>query len=295
MAMRPTQHQRYAEQIDRVVQYLQRLDWSRDEQGTDLESLASIANLSSWHFHRIFRLMTGESVGDLVRRIRVARGIAMLDHSSAQVTNAAMASGYSTPQAFARATREVTGRSPTDLRRAEDVLASLRARLNAKDNRNARPPLLIEITSIDPFTVQALRNVGDYKHLDAAYGRLFEMVFAEQSIESLRGIYGVPHDDPLSVPAHMCQFDCAVQLDPAGAVTPPVKTMRLGGGTYVIGRHIGDYNLIHATIDQFVCAVLECDGITVADAPLHIRYHDQPEERPIEELRADFFIPLEWV
>ena len=35
-----------------------------------------------------------------------------------------------------------------------------------------QPPLSIEITSVEPFTVQALRNVGDYAALNRAFERL---------------------------------------------------------------------------------------------------------------------------
>lgn len=292
--MRHTQRQRYAGQIDRVVQYLQGLDWSRTEQSPDLEALAGIANLSSWHFHRIFRLMTGESIGDLMRRIRVARGVAVLDDGSMQVTHAAMASGYATSQAFARAVREVTGQTPTQLRRSQDLLSSLRAQLRIESDSRATPPLSIEITSIAPFTVQALRNVGDYKDLDAGYGRLFDLVFAELPMQSLQGIYGVPLDDPLSVPAHLCRFECAVQLEGTVSIAAPVAEMRLGGAHYVVARHVGDYNLIHSVIDDLADALLDCAGISFADAPVHIRYLDQPEDCPADRLRADIFIPIEW-
>ena len=40
--MRPTQRQRYAEQIDRLVRYLHTLDWSDSAADVDLEQLASI-------------------------------------------------------------------------------------------------------------------------------------------------------------------------------------------------------------------------------------------------------------
>jgi AraC family transcriptional regulator len=96
--MRTSQRQRYAEQIDRVLRYLEALDWSV-ENAPDLEVLASIAHVSPWHFHRVFRLMTGESVGAVVRRVRVARGLAALSCSAQQVTEAAMTSGYGTSQA----------------------------------------------------------------------------------------------------------------------------------------------------------------------------------------------------
>ncbi len=289
--MRPTQRQRYAAQIERLVRYLHALDWSDDAAALDLEKLAAVANLSPWHFHRVFRLMTGESVGEMVRRMRVAKGAALLSGSPGHVTQAAMASGYATPQAFARAVRRVTGLSPTDLPRSQELLALLRARAAREDGT---PPLSVEITSVDPFTVQAMRNVGDYRQLDAAFGRLFECVFAEQSMDALQGIYGVPIDDPLSVPPTECRFECAVKLDVAAAFTFPVRSIELGGGMYAVGHHLGDYDLVHPAIDELCAMLLECRDTRLADAPLYVWYLDDPEAGPPHELRADIYIPVEW-
>jgi AraC family transcriptional regulator len=289
--MRPTQRQRYAQQIDRLVRHLHALDWSDAATHTDLEKLAAIANLSPWHFHRVFRLMTGESLGEMVRRLRVAKGAALLRGTPGQVTQAAMASGYATPQAFARAVRRVTGLSPTDLPRSPDLLARLQARTTTTDEE---PPLSVEITSVDPFIVQAMRNVGDYRDLDTAFTRLFEWVFAEHSMATLQGIYGIALDDPLSVPPAQCHFECAVKVDAAVTFAPPVRAIEIGGGTYVVGHHRGDYNLAHAALDELYAMLLDSREMHLADAPVFMWYRDDPEARPAHELRADIYVPIEW-
>lgn len=289
--MRPTQRQRYAERIDRLVRYLSAVDWSDHAADLDLETLAAVANLSPWHFHRIFRLMTGESVGELVRRLRVAKGIAQLGGLRGDVTQAAMASGYATPQGFARAVRRVTGLSPTELPRSQEMIALLQARVATQ---GGRPPLSIEVTSIDPFMVHAMRNVGDYRCLNAAFARLFELVFAEVPMQTLQGIYGVPLDDPLSVTAAECRFECAVRSESLTTPQSPVHAIELGGGSYLVAHHVGDYDLIHAVLDHLYLAIVESSGIEFADAPLFVLYRNDPEARVARELQADIHIPIEW-
>ena len=60
----------YADRIEKVVQHLSRRDPQRED--PQLAELARIANLSDYHFHRIFRLMTGETPIAMVRRLRLA-------------------------------------------------------------------------------------------------------------------------------------------------------------------------------------------------------------------------------
>ena len=77
-----------------------------------LESLAAVAHMSPYHFHRVYREVTGESVVETVKRLRLAQAAQRLT-DAAQVTAVAHDAGYDSPQAFARAFRDFTGVSPS--------------------------------------------------------------------------------------------------------------------------------------------------------------------------------------
>ena len=40
--------------------------------------------------------------------------------------------------------------------------------------------------------------------------------------------------------------------------------------------------------------MIESRDIILADSPVFVLYRDEPEARPADELRADFYIPIEW-
>ncbi|WP_239805750.1 helix-turn-helix domain-containing protein [Croceicoccus hydrothermalis] len=88
----------YAERIERAIALLEQ----KTAAGLppSLSELASAAALSPFHFHRIFRVMTGESVGSAVARVRLGGALPLLDRS---ILDAVSQSGYATSQAFARA------------------------------------------------------------------------------------------------------------------------------------------------------------------------------------------------
>ena len=50
----------YERRIHRVVAHID----AHLDQPLDLESLAAVANFSAFHFHRLFRAWTGETLGD---------------------------------------------------------------------------------------------------------------------------------------------------------------------------------------------------------------------------------------
>ncbi len=95
-----------------------------------LERLARVASLSPYHFHRIFRTMTGESVSAYVQRRRLESSARRLyADPSATVLEVAIAHGYQNASAFSRAFRGHFGMTATQWRRAEGE--ARRARLLA--------------------------------------------------------------------------------------------------------------------------------------------------------------------
>ena len=64
----------YKERMLRVLVHIQQ----HLDEPLGLEELARIACFSQYHFHRIFRGMLGESVGEHIRRLRLERAASRL-------------------------------------------------------------------------------------------------------------------------------------------------------------------------------------------------------------------------
>jgi len=72
----------------RILRVLTHIQEHLDEP-LDLEALARVACFSSFHFHRIFAAMTGETLADHVRRLRLERAAMELRSSAKQVIHLA--------------------------------------------------------------------------------------------------------------------------------------------------------------------------------------------------------------
>jgi AraC family transcriptional regulator len=89
----------YGRRIARVADYIaENLD-----AGLDVERLAAVAYFSPWHFHRIYRETTGETVADTVRRLRLHRAAVELTRDDTPLGQVAKRAGYGTLAAFSRA------------------------------------------------------------------------------------------------------------------------------------------------------------------------------------------------
>jgi len=82
-----------------------------------LSELAEVAQLSPFHFARMFKRSLGVAPHAYHRRLRIDKARALLLSTDLSVGDVAAAVGYKRPQAFSRVFRQVTGQAPATWRR----------------------------------------------------------------------------------------------------------------------------------------------------------------------------------
>jgi AraC family transcriptional regulator len=284
--MKTGQRSAYADRIERAIGFIETA--AAAGEAPTLGDVAGAAAMSEYHFHRVFRLMTGETVADAITRIRLGASLPALDDGIIEATGK---SGYATSQAYARALKGKTGSSPTMLKSNEEARRMANEALANPALPGDAPPIRIEIASFAPLKIMAIRNVGDYRELNNGYGLLFETLSGLVSPEAIIGIYGIPHDDPRTVPVEQCRFDCAFLLDQTVEPAGDLQSIELAGGDYARMDHLGDFDLIHNAIDAVYDWAIAHDRM-VDERPLFIHYLDDPDEVPPEEQRAQIWLPL---
>lgn len=294
-ALKPGTRDAHLRRIQRAVALIEQAI-AGGEEPPELSRLAAAAAFSPFHFHRVYRAMTGETTGQTVARLRLLQGLRLLANGERTVTDAALAVGYQTPQAFTRALRQGIGGTPSELRAEPE-------RLWREIDRLAQPPapedgyaapLRVEVVSVEPFQVAALRVTGAYPEQNQGYGRLFGWAAENGLLDSLRGLYGVPLDDRRDVAPQACAFDCMLALAAAFAddAGEGVRMQVLGGGRYARVRLVGAFDGLEALTDALLARWLPESGESLRDAPLFHEYLDDPDETPEAVLRTDIYLPL---
>ncbi|MBX9815636.1 MAG: AraC family transcriptional regulator [Sphingomonas sp.] len=100
-------------QVRRCEEYLR----ENLAENVSLAEVAELARLSPFHFARQFKATMGLPPAAYQRKLRLERAQEMLLGTDLEVGEIAVAVGYETPQAFARAFRQGIGASPSDWRR----------------------------------------------------------------------------------------------------------------------------------------------------------------------------------
>ena len=262
----------------------------KDERSPTLEELASAAALSPFHFHRVYRLLTGESVGQSIQRLKVTHALELVNGGDS-VTGAALAAGYASSQSLAKAVRHHTGASVTELRGTGlgDEIGRL------KRPRKEGSTMSLEIVDHAPVTVACRLVVGPYDELNLGYRALFEDVCEQLSPDEISGVYGIPVDDPRDVPRDEHRFACALGVPrDAGALDRDVELRELGGGRFALARFVGPYEGVPAAVDDLYSQIL-AEGLGLGSAEAFMHYVDQPgtDDGPDVIHESHIYVPVE--
>ncbi len=111
--LQPAARRTYIARINRVVDHI-----SANLAGTlDLQALADVAYFSPWHFHRVFQAVTGETLADCVRRLRLEAAAQRLIFTPQTALQIALDTGFASAEVFSRAFRTHFDMTPTAWRR----------------------------------------------------------------------------------------------------------------------------------------------------------------------------------
>lgn len=289
--MKSSTQKSYHQRIERVVGFLN----DHVNNHPSLKMLAEVAAISPFHFHRVYRAVTGETPSGTLRRLRLARACHLLEDSRKSVTQVAFDVGYDSSQSFATAFRSGTGFSPTEIRKNPEALKHASTFLSgpAEAPKNEAGNIEVKVVSVEPFKVIASRHLGSHKGLFRAYGELFN--WAEQSglVESFKGIYGIPIDDPRAMPEKECRFDCCFDFGPDAAVGGGFRESSLGGGLFAVTHHLGPYDGLEDKYDYLYGPWLNASGYALPERSLFNHYLQDPDTAPPEEWETDIYMPIE--
>lgn len=273
--------------VERAVTFM--TEEALNETSPSLEQIAAASGLSKFHFHRLYALLTGETCTDTMTRLRLARAADTLKDPGVSVTDAAFAAGYSSSQAFAKALKRVLDNSASTLRADPERLGEAIETLAVPKDRDGQdqPELRIEVASLAPFEVIAVRTDSAYPNLNENYWALFE---AAGNPELVEAILGQPFDD---IATEDLRFDCSLKLSAMPDDLPQGMERRTEqGGLHLLTRHVGAYAGLEDAVDRLYLHALSDDGIEIADQPLRFHYLDDPETTAEADLRTDIYLGI---
>lgn len=279
----------YRLRIDRVIRYI----CSHLEEELTVERLSGVSGLSKFHFHRQFTAYTGYSVAQFVRLTRLKRAAYQLAFDPRRpIIRVALDAGFSAPEAFSRAFKDVHGQSPSEFRRSPQWGGRVKDQhLPATTRSNVMNPTIVHF----PETrVAVLEHRGPPERLMSSVARFVEWrKSCGDSPSATARTFGIAYDDPRRTAPEDFRFDICGELP--GALSPNASGViekAIPAGRCAVARHVGSTDAIGETVVALYTSWLPQSGERLRDFPIYFHYIERMPQVPEHEQVTDVYLPL---
>lgn len=282
-------------QIKKVIYYIE----EHLDEAMDIVTLARVAGYSRFHFCRIFRLSTGESVMAYVARLRLERATRKIV-AQKSVAEIGMEAGFCTSTGFLKAFKRRFGISPTAYR------LIVQSRLKKYREKRIGEP---EVVTREETDVVFMRVKGPYMESskEAWEQLVIKMhVLKEQfsadppkiKLHLVKGAcdaIGICHDDPTVTHEENIRYDAALawgKEEVKELARYGFETKRIVGGYYAKVSYRGVDRSEDAWYGLY--SWLSDNGYMLRDVPPFEIYLNGATEPDMQKLEVEVYIPIEY-
>lgn len=266
----------YIQSVCRVILYIEQ----NYNSALNLEELSKVASFSKYHFHRIFKSVVGESIGNYIRRVRLSNSTLQFK-TNQKITQIAMNCGYETNASFSKAFKKHFRITPKEFAK------------NAKLKRGNKM-LEPKIVKLEDIEILYVRKTGEYTKCSIkAWETLINFVSKEYFIRDDVMMFGIGHDNPHVTDADKLRYDaCVSWVDKTIQTKGEIQSKIIDGGKYAVFLHKGDYIKLINTYDSVSNWIVE-SGVKLRDLPIFEKYlNKNPITCNKDDLRTEIYIPI---
>jgi AraC family transcriptional regulator len=267
---RPAPQLEYQKRVHRVENYIA-LNLEHD---LGLDKLATIARFSPFHFHRLFKAVTGEPLYHFIRRLRVERAANLLrDHHDLPIGHIAAECGFNSQAVFSRSFHEHFGMSAREWRlggfwwfngrrwewrtrddakqradtpeEAESAATERGLHVSmiaeARSGKRCENLRKIDVVDVPSFRIAYMRQVGPYdaEPMLSLCQRLFRWVETHGMLTRDSIGVGFGQDNHHVVAPERCRYDVGLVVDPDFLPDYALDVLDIPGGKFIVADFVG--------------------------------------------------------
>lgn len=284
-------------------------DYIEQHLGEDLtiEKISCIANFSPYYFHRLFKLITQESLYSYIRRLRLEKAAFLLNSDNdISILEVALGIGFSNQASFAKAFKKAYGMSASQYRNSkngqtENNIGKVVGDLSCYNNNdrlqsNICNPCSIDVKNVEDKNLIYIRHTGFYKGDSGLFMNLFKELCKWGKARNLVGLNSnwlvIFHDRGDITEDNKLRISVCLQVDHDVEVNGAVGKCILFGGRYAVGRfEVSDYEYQNAW-DYMLFKWLPENGYKIDDRVPFEEYPHDASAISEDKRVVDIYIPI---
>jgi AraC family transcriptional regulator len=288
--MRTDTKNSYLESINKAITYIE----NNVSSEIQLKDIATQANLSQYHFHRVFKSLTGDTTKDFLTRLRLEKAALKLKHSIHEIGQIAFECGYQNHETFTRSFKEYSGLTPIEYRSSIAELTTNKQNEYEKENidlntLNVEGPV---IKTLPDLNLAYIRHTGSYDKVGGSIQRLMLWAASHLALKLMPVTIGIVHDNPDLTDEQHIRFDACVQLSKEMNPSGEIGYKKIEGGKFAVFTYKGSYNGFYPVYDYIYNMCLFEHKYELADKPALEWYVKSPPFYKPENFVTDFYVPI---
>ena len=293
----------YKNRINRVFEFID----ENLESNLSLNKVSEIAFFSPFHFHRVFKFITGETLNEYITRRRMEKSALDLLHNNISTTEIAHKFGYSDNSSFSRTFKRYYGVNPTEFRKENPNRHSKIRQLESKNGQEypdyekyicvinnlknwIKMNAKIEIKEMAKMDLAYVSSIGP-QNLQNAYGRLMQWATPKGIVNDQTKMVTIYHDSFKVTEASKVRLSASVLLNKPVETDGEIGLTSIQEGKFIVGSFEIGMNEFEKSWTGLYLWMNE-NGYKKADREPLEMYHNNFNAHPERKAIVDFYIPI---
>ena len=284
--MKEITNSEYNKAINQVVDYIN----EHLNESIALKTIAEFANISEFHFHRIFKAYIGESVGSYISRLRLENAAQKLQITGQTLTEIAEKSGYQTQFSLSKAFKKHFGITPSAFKNIQTYFSS-------QFSRPEYDPLELQpnIIDIDRKELVYIRIIGKYGSklgFETAWKKLWQFAKQKNIVSENSEFIGLSFDDPNITKHEQCRFYACISTDKNVKPEGEFGIQTIDKGKFAVSIHKGAYSGLNRLYQSIYFEWLPQTNAILRNCMPFEKYLNNPDRVKETDLLTEIYIPI---
>lgn len=291
--------QTYIEKINTVQDYIE----NHLDEEISIHKLSQIASFSEYHFQRIFKQFTSESLYSFIKRLRLEKAIFLLrSNQKLTIQDIALSVGFSNQASFAKALKEKYKLNASQIKRLNDLEINYMIdenRTNGKvltSDSYYNNPIELTIQIVEPIKVLYIRYTGAYKGNSDLFSKLFTKLYCFANKTKLLSKdtkwFVVYHDYSELTAQEKLRLSVCMSIKEKLTYEGEFGCMEISGGRYAVGKFLIRVDEYQSAWNYMTSKWLPDSGYLPDDRFCFEYYPPQEKEDEHSRRVVELFIPI---
>ncbi len=293
----------YRNRLNKVFQFI---DENIDSK-LSLSTVSEIAYFSPFHFHRIFKLLTGETLNEFVSRRRIEKSVLDILHKKVSIAEIAHAYGFSDNSAYTKAFKKYYGISPTEFKNQNPNKFSKIRQLNSKIGQTY-PDLdeyvciinnlkkwiemnsNIEVKQVPEQNYVYITCIGPHE-LPLAFQKLIDWAIPNGCMTESAKLMTIYQDSLKVTEEEKARFRACLQVENPIENQSEFESAKTRSGKYVVGK----FEIVLEDFEKSWTGLyvwMNENNYERAEGESFEIYHNNFNEHPEKKAIVEFYIPI---